>query len=386
MRITEVIAGLSGGGAERVCINLANAWAARGKDVTIVTFSQGTATPAYLIDPRVQRRNITRELAYPEELSPDIIATILRGLHGVACFEIIWEMARLGMLRHAILATAPDVVVAHIDFTNLRVLAAMHETTVPVIACEHTDVTRNSIGPWQKTRDALYRRAHAVVAPHPTIATWLAQRGAEVYTIPNPLTGPQLIERERPNQRRLLVTLARLGPEKRIDLAVDAFAKIAGDFPDWDFHIYGEGPLDDSIAELIAELAPGRVRLCGFTNYPYDVLQDADLFVSASWLEGFGNAIWEALACGVPVVALESGAPVRSLVRDGIDGLIVPIDRPEALAEGLASLMGNETVREAFASRAREVVKRFSMESALEKWDALLEAATSRENSQLTTQ
>src|SRR2546421_9361855 len=103
MRITEVIAGLGGGGAERVCINLANAWAARGSDVTIITFSQGAATPAYLIDPRVQRRNISRGLAYPEELNVDTIATILDGLHGVACLEIVWEMPRVAMLRYAIL-------------------------------------------------------------------------------------------------------------------------------------------------------------------------------------------------------------------------------------------------------------------------------------------
>ena len=89
-------------------------------------------------------------------------------------------------------------------------------------------------------------------------------------------------------------------------------------------------------------------------------------------MEGFGNAIWEALACGIPVVAMDCGAPVRSLVRDGIDGLIVRTDTVEALASALASLMGNETARSALAARAREVVTRFSFESSLQAWDALL--------------
>ena len=378
MRITNVIAGLGGGGAERVCINLANAWVERGWDVTILSSSR-TATPAYELDSRVRRQDTGgKRWADPKELNEESLAPMLRGVHGAATFDIIWEMPRLAIVRHAILASTPDVVVAHLDFTNVRVLAAMHETGVPVIACEQTDVSKFSIGSWQHTREALYRHASAVVAPHPAIAAWLAERGARAYAIPNALHAPSTICLKRSGERRELVTLMRLSPEKRGDLLVRAFASIAGDFPEWDLNIYGDGPERNYIAELIDELAPGRIRLRGFSDDPYAVLGGADLFVSASWVEGFGNAIWEALACGVPVVAMECGAAVRSLVRDGVDGLIVDSDSPEALASGLASLMGNDTARKALAARTREVLQRFSIESALRKWDALLEDVISR--------
>ncbi|HEV2884786.1 MAG TPA: glycosyltransferase [Pyrinomonadaceae bacterium] len=374
----NVIAGLGGGGAERVCINLANAWAARGWEVTILSNSE-KAPPAYALDPRVGRRDTGgRRRAYPSELNHDSLTAMLRGIYGVASFDIIWEMPRLAILRHAILATAPDVVVAHLDSTNVRVLAAMNETGVPVIACEQTDVRQFSIGPWQKMREALYRRASAVVAPHPAIASWLAERGARAYAIPNMLHPPPATCLNRTSERRRVVTLMRLSPEKRVDIIVRAFAGISGDFPEWDLDIYGDGPLRESIAELIDELAPGRIQLRGFTDDPYAALGAAHLFVSASWLEGFGNAIWEALACGVPVVALECGAPVRSLVRDGVDGLIVDGASPEVLATALASLMGNEAARKALAARTREVLERFSLESALRKWDELLEDVISR--------
>ncbi len=379
MRITTVIAGLSGGGAERVCVNLANAWAARGWDTTILTVSQGTTRPAYLIDPRLQRRDIGWPQGVdPTELIADSTAPLLRGLHGVGCSEILSEIPLLTKLRYSILATTPNVVVAFIDLTNVRVLAAMHETDVPVIACEQTDVSQVSIGSWQNTREALYRRASAVVAPHPEIADWLRQRGANAYGIPNPLNAPPSIRVDRTGARRQLVTLMRLSGEKRPDLLVRAFAIIAGDFPDWDLDIYGIGPMHEFLAGIIDELAPGRIQLRDFTDSPYEVLSRADLFVSASWVEGFGNAIWEALACGVPVVAMECGAAVRSLVRDGIDGLIVNSDSPAALAAALASLMSNDEARQAMAARAPEVVTRFSIESVLEKWDALLEDVTSR--------
>jgi glycosyltransferase involved in cell wall biosynthesis len=72
------------------------------------------------------------------------------------------------------------------------------------------------------------------------------------------------------------------------------------------------------------------------------------------------------------VVVTECGAAAKYLVRHGVDGLIVDSDSPEALGSALASLMSNETARRAFGARAREVLERFSIESALRKWDALL--------------
>jgi hypothetical protein len=153
--------------------------------------------------------------------------------------------------------------------------------------------------------------------------------------------------------------------------ALGAFASIAGDFPDWDLEIYGVGPLHEPLAGLIKELAPGRIHLRGFVSDSYAVLSDADLFVSSSWVEGFGNAIWEALACGVPVVAMDCGLPVRSLVREGVDGLIVTGGISE-LASALASLMSDGARRKALAERAPGVVTRYSLESSLNAWEALL--------------
>ena len=377
MRITTVIGGLGGGGAERVCVNLANAWADRGHHVTILTMAKNVVAPAYAINARVD----LRDLGWPrhansEELNAASIAPVLRGLRQAGCPELIGQITLIALFRHLIHASTPDVVVSHIDMTNLRVLAAMQETGVPVIAVEHTDTGRVPFGPWQRTREALYRHASAVVASHPAIADWLARRGAKAFAIPNPLVAPPQIQVEKNADRRRLVTFARLSREKQIPLLVRAFARLAPDYPGWDFDIYGTGPLHAPLTQLIADLAPGRVHLRGFTADPYAVLHKADLFASASWVEGFGNVIWEALACAVPVVAMECGAPVRSLVRDGIDGLIVPSNLE--LVPALASLMGDDARRAAFTARAAEVLTRYSIESSLKAWNTLLEKVVVR--------
>ena len=375
MRITLVIGGLAGGGAERVCVNLANSWVERGHHVTILTFTQNTRRSAYAIDSRVQQR----DMGWPrrprqEELNPAIVAPIMRGLYEAGLTQhLVQHISFLAILRHKILAQAPDVVVAHIDITNIRVLAAMHESNVPIIVCEHSDSTRVSIGSWVGVRAALYPRADAVVTPHAESAVWLSKYDANVVQIANPLVAPPAMCVERNgHRRRRLVTLTRLSPEKRPELVVRAFASIANDFPDWNLDIYGSGSQHAWIKNLIEKLAPGRIHLHGFTNDPYDVLRNADIYVSASFIEGFGNSIWEALACGVPVVAMDAGSSVYALVRHRVDGLIVGQDSLASLAESLSELMADEEKRSEFARRASEVVTRFPLEASLSAWDELL--------------
>jgi glycosyltransferase involved in cell wall biosynthesis len=379
MRITTVISGLGGGGAERVCVNLANAWAARGRCVTILTVVRRPVSPAYEVDPRVELRGLgwpRRPL--PEELSAELVAPVVRGLHGAGCMKLIEELGLVAALRRAILATAPDAVVSHLDMTNVRVLAAMHETGVPVVACEHTDTTRVHIGRWQAEREALYRRAGAVVAPHQSIAAWLARRGARARAIPNPLSAPSKNANGRDVGRRRLVTLSRLSPEKRIEMLVRAFASAAPDFPEWCLEVYGDGPLRAPLTRLAEQLAPGLIHFHGFVRGAESAVAGADIFVSSSRIEGFGNAIWEALACGVPVVAMECGAPVSTLVRDGVDGLIVREGGARELSLALAHLMGDEPARSSSAERAGEVVERYPLRSSLRAWDELLEELTAR--------
>jgi GalNAc-alpha-(1->4)-GalNAc-alpha-(1->3)-diNAcBac-PP-undecaprenol alpha-1,4-N-acetyl-D-galactosaminyltransferase len=374
MRITIVIAGLGGGGAERIAVNLANAWTTRSYQPTILTISQHSRPPAYAIDSAVARCDIGwRRVAREDEVNEAAIAPILRGLQSDGCNELVTDLTLLALLRHAILHTNPDVVISLIDQTNVRVLAAMADTNIPVIVCEVTDARRVVFRGLHRARDVLYRRAAAVVAPDPVIAAWFTARGARATAIHNPLVAPLEPIPAKGGSRRRVVTLSRLSIEKRADWLLRAFASIADRFPDWDLEIYGVGPQQNTLEHLAEDLAPpGRIRICGFSKDPYAVLAGADIFVSSSWVEGFGNAIWEAMACGVPVIAMEAGPSVRRIVRHGVDGLIVTQNSHAALGVALERLMNDEVERKSFATRAPEVVNRFSMQAALMKWDELL--------------
>ena len=374
MRITIVIAGLGGGGAERVAVNLANAWSDRSYRPTLLTISQKSRPSAYAIGEGVEVRDVGwPRRAREYELNAHAVAPIVRGFHANDSHILMPDITMLALLRSAILRTEPDIVVSLITQTNVRVLAALNESKVPVIVCEVTDARRINMRDWQRPRDRYYRHAARVVATDPVIAEWLTTRGAKAISIHNPLLAPATPISPRQNTRKRVITMSRLSMEKRVEWLVRAFASIAERHPDWDLEIYGHGPQRNFLEHLAEDLAPrGRIRVCGFSNDAYRVLSNADIFVSASWIEGYGNSIWEALACGVPVIAIDAGPSIRKLVRHETDGLVVNGDGVPELAAALERLMSDDVEREKFAANAPEVVKRFSMQAALQQWGELL--------------
>ena len=374
MRITIVIAGLGGGGAERVAVNLANAWSIRGYTTTLLTISQNSIPPAYTVDDGVELRDIgwprrTREY----ELNAQTIAPIVRGLHANDSNVLMTDVPMLAVLRFAILKTAPDVVVSFITQTNVRVLAALHESRKPVIVCEVTDARRLHLRDWSRLCGMFYRHAAHLVATDPVIAEWFVARGARATGIHNPLVAPATPIPPNSATRKRVITLSRMSMEKRVEWIVRAFAAVAERFPDWDLEIYGNGPQRNFLEHLAEDLAPpGRIRVCGFSHDAFRVLAGADIYISASWIEGYGNSIWEALACGVPVIAIDAGPSIGKLVRHEVDGLVVRDNSVAGLTAALDRLMTNESERKKFASHAPEVVDRFSMQAALQQWDELL--------------
>src|SRR5262249_47274612 len=94
----------------------------------------------------------------------------------------------------------------------------------------------------------------------------------------------------------------------------------------------GHGPLEAEVKALHAQLGlAGFVELLGYREDAMRIASGCDIFVLASCHEGYPLAVMEAMASGLPVVATNVGG-VPEAVRDGIEGLIVPPHRPDALA------------------------------------------------------
>ena len=169
------------------------------------------------------------------------------------------------------------------------------------------------------------------------------------------------------------MAMGRLAQEKGFDLLLDAFALVAGRHPDWTLEIVGEGPLRSHLESYTQKLdLGGRVLMPGFTRQPFDAMRRADLFALSSRCEGFPNVLLEAMACGVAAVSFDCPSGPRHIIRDGVDGTLVPSGDTHALAQSLDRLMGNEAERRRLAARAPEVAVRFGAAKIMSIWEDLV--------------
>jgi len=367
MRMTLVISSLRRGGAERIMSQLANSWALRGHQVTALTFDHGQ--PGYDVHSAVDLQQLRLEAE-----SKNTLQALSNNLHTIL------------ELRRAVHKSKPDIVISFMDRVNVVTLIATRGLAYPVIVYELVDPSRHDIGwTWRNLRKLTYPFADALVClTESTLARFQSLIGRKGHVIPGLLPVPaQFMGRnEQPHagaSSHTLIAMGRLEPQKGFDLLLDAFARIADRHPDWLLQILGQGPLRSGLEAQALRLNLGkRVQFTGEVDDPFPLLCAADLFAFSSRFEGFGMALAEAMACGLPAVSFDCPSGPRDIVRDGVDGILVPPEDVAALAVALDRLMGDAQERQRLGARASDVITRFSRDSVLSLWENLFNDLSTR--------
>jgi GalNAc-alpha-(1->4)-GalNAc-alpha-(1->3)-diNAcBac-PP-undecaprenol alpha-1,4-N-acetyl-D-galactosaminyltransferase len=358
-RITAVIASLQAGGAQRNLLLLCEEFARRGYEVCLIT-SDPCATDFFPVPAAVRRVK-----AHPDA--------------HLSCrwFELSAQLRRLKAMRRSVLIERPDLVISFIDTTNVSVLAALAGTRVPVVVSERVDPRFHSLSiRWRLLRWLLYPTAARVVLLAEASTVWARRFFPrwKYLSLPNPVHGrPRMLAAPRPAGRKRIVAAGRLHRQKGFDLLVDAFASVAAQFNEWDLVVCGDGPERGALEEQVeCRGLSGRVALPGSLDDISAAFMQSDLFVFSSRYEGFGMALAEAMAAGLPVISFDCPSGPAVLIRDGVDGVLVPPEDVGALASAMRRLMGDPQERHRLAARAPEVSERFSPERIFGEWDRLI--------------
>ena len=193
-----------------------------------------------------------------------------------------------------------------------------------------------------------------------------------VMTIPDPLTFYPA--EASPLTEHRVIAVGRYAYQKGFDLLLQGWSQVEQRFPDWQLAIYGQG--DRTPYEQLADqlrLDPARCHLNGTIADIQQAYQQSSVFAFSSRFEGFGMVLVEAMACGLPVVSTDCPCGPKDIVNHERDGLLVESGNVKALADGLARLMGSESLRRKLGETARQSVKRFELETLAGQWQRLFD-------------
>lgn len=197
---------------------------------------------------------------------------------------------------------------------------------------------------------------------------------AKVSSVINGVDEKKLVAARRPQKdcADRLGIIARLAPEKDLATLLRAVKLLRDKGMDASLTVAGDGPERGMLEKLVASLnLECSVTFLGFRRDVAAIFADIDIFVLSSVSEGTSVTLLEAMAAGKPVVVTNVGGN-PALVRDGVNGLLVPPREPAALADSLFRLMGDKALREDMsAANIRSIREDYSIRSMAMAYEKL---------------
>ncbi|MBO4901528.1 MAG: glycosyltransferase [Lachnospiraceae bacterium] len=308
------------GGAERVMVNLAAYFASKEYRVM---FINGDADSAfYPVDRRVEVIKLNDD-HYPE---------YRRSAH------IVRDLIKLFRREK------PDAVIVFLFNMELPVILAGLLTHTRVYAS-----VRNSMRSFSRRicsfRRHFYPRIAGVVFQSSRIAAHDDFKHLKnKAVIMNPLSAempdsPDVIGKS--DRKKWIITAGRLVEQKNHKLLIDAFSDLLLEYPEYELHIFGKGPLLPDLEQQINSLhLEGKVVLESEVSDAIWNNRTSCCFVMSSDYEGFPNALTEAMASGIPVISsdFDSGVAVE-LIQDGENGFVFPVGEKQALLDAMRKML-----------------------------------------------
>lgn len=351
MKIDFYISSLSGGGAEKILVNLANKFSALGNDVSIIS-----------LEKREQFYSPHKNVATIKVRNSGWLAPLKDFLH-----------------IHAILKQRKaDVVISFLCRCNLLVLLASLFVKQKVIVSDRNNPLKEHSRLVFFIQNAIYLRSDRIIVQTNAIKKYywkMLQNRIEV--IENPIDIQSLdAQIETPVKReKVILSIGRLEPQKDFKTLIYAFYKVHKVHRDWIVKIFGYGNMESELKEIVGELGlEDKIIFCGRTERPYLEMRKASIFVLSSFYEGFPNVLCEAMYAGDLCIASDCISGPRELIDNRENGWLFDIGNIEQLADIIEECIEHEENLEAVRTRAEASVRRLYIEENILKWEAAVRA------------
>lgn len=355
-KIIFYIGSLAKAGAQRVILNLTDAFLAKGHQVVIVTTAK--VENEYEL-PKGAKRVISD--IEGEEITGNRITNLKN---------------RLGKLRNIWKTEKPDVIISFIGKNNFMAILTAWGLQTPVLVSvrgEPMEEYYSSI--LRFLAKNLFRKADGIILQTEDSKVFFpAGINRKAVVLPNPLNPEFMKELSQKEKEKKIVMVGRIDSNKDQKLVVDAFSKVAFKFPEYRLEIWGDGEDYNSLKQHISDLnMQGKIQMPGATRKVRENIENASLYILSSKTEGMPNSLMEAMALGLPVISTDCpcGGP-KTLIQDGVNGLLVPVGDVNAMAEAMEKVLSNEQFAEKLAKNALEIRKTLSPDKVNEQWEAYI--------------
>lgn len=383
---------MNGGGAERVISLLVNSATARGFNVKLIITHQSMKDAILRdIDSRVEVISLQDEIVdfgYSEIkqklilLSSRILGKIGKKFSSRLLEKSLvikyyaYNFKSISWLKSYFKKHKASTVVAFLYDSIFYTLLARTGTNKLIIS-ERGDPCQ-SLG--SKTTMSFIRnefeKADGFVFQSPDVQKWYDENtGVRGTVIFNPIKAdlPEPFVGER---KKCIVNFCRINPQKNIPLLLDAFEKFSESFPEYELHIFGDtASLSDeeyynsAIEKKNSLASKDKIHFFPARKDIHDVIKDYSMFVSSSDFEGMSNSMLEAMALGLPCVCTDCPAGgARAVIKDGENGLLVPVNDAEALADAMCAVVSADDLAEKLSRNSVKVREEQSLEKIIDKW------------------
>ncbi len=352
-KIFLVITKLGGkgwGGAHRVIAILANYFAEKGYDTTLIVWEDSQID--YPINDKVKlcKLHMTINNAFDRLKACIRIRKVLKKNQGCYVFALMSRMA-IDMLLCSL-------------FLNVK-----------VIGSERTDPnTEPKKWIFRKIRNELFKYMYKTVYQTRDALNYFPKKARKHgYVIPNPIS-PNLIHPYKGKRKKNFITYCRIDKQKNLPLMIDSFIEAHSKHPEFKLLIYGTGIIENEIYEYIKQnKAEDFIIMKGFSNNVHELIKDSYAYINSSDYEGMSNSMLESLAIGLPCICTDcpiGGA--KEIINDEKNGLLVPLRNKEKLTDAIIKLMENEKLCTSLSEEAVKIREELSEEKICKMWEDLI--------------
>lgn len=368
----------SAGGAEKVFCNMANHFCEK-HDVVNVCCDNKVGAPFYELNKNVKFVNLAGENLIVVPLYVKILSEFMRigrklGVDVELEKDKYFNKIACERLKVLISDSNPDIVICY-DIRAVKALKSIGFPGDKVIVMFHSDANI-VISSVSKKIEEYLKTVKAVQVLLGSGKKILENRGFKnVVCIGNVVYASH--ENHEIQREKVIIHVGRLDRKvKRQHLALEAFSRIANDYPEWKLKLVGGDSvptnyLDEMREYVIGHKLNSRVIFAGKCENVYPELISASIFVFPSLYEGFGMSLCEAMSAGLPVIGFENTPGVSELIQDGVNGILCN-NSVESLADAYRLLILDEKLREDMGRNGKYFVAQFNVENIFNKWDRII--------------